>query len=106
LHDHLKRCIALRHAHPVLRAGQYQSLFAGDGIYAFSRRLGDDIALVSFNAGHDARSIEVPLPSDADPDSVRSVWGAASFAAGSGFVTSWRIPARSASVLMARAPAK
>lgn len=103
LHDHLKSCIALRHAHSVFRAGQYQSLCAGDGVYAFLRRLGEDMALVAFNAGDTERSIEVTVPGDTDPQSVRSIWGTASFTARDNIVGSWRMAGRSASVLTARA---
>ncbi|HEY8687433.1 MAG TPA: glycoside hydrolase family 13 protein [Chloroflexota bacterium] len=106
LHDYLKNCIALRHAHPVLRYGGYQSLFAGGGVYAFARRLGEDLALVAFNAGDTERTIEVAMPGDIDHESVRAAWGPQSFTARDGSVNSWQIPARSGSVLVARAHAQ
>jgi cyclomaltodextrinase / maltogenic alpha-amylase / neopullulanase len=105
LHDHLRSCIALRHAHPVLRAGDYQSVFAGGGVYAFARRLGEQVALVAFNAADTTRTIHVTTPGDIDPESVRAVWGAASFAAHVASVDQWQVAARSASVLVAHTPA-
>jgi neopullulanase len=103
LRDHLKSCISLRHAHPVFRSGDHESLFACEGVYAFSRRLGEQIAFVAMNVGDEVRSIEVVTPASIVPESVQSVWGGASMHAVDGKITEWQIPARWASVLLARA---
>lgn len=103
LRDHLKSCIALRHAHPVFRSGGYESLFAGDGIYAFSRRLGQQVAFVAINVGAAERCIEIGTPSGTVPESLHSVWGGASMVATHDRITEWRIPAQWASILLGRA---
>jgi neopullulanase len=45
-----RQATALRHAHPVLRTGSFETLFAEGEIYAFRRRLGESDAIVVFNA--------------------------------------------------------
>ena len=47
-HRHL---IALRHAHPALRTGDYKVLHAEGTVYVFARTLGDDTLVVAVNAG-------------------------------------------------------
>lgn len=99
LRDHLKSCIALRHANSVFREGTYEALFAGDGVYAFARRLGDQVAFVALNASGEARTIEVRTPPGMVPQTLQSVWGGASMSAGAERIEGWQIPARWASVL-------
>jgi cyclomaltodextrinase / maltogenic alpha-amylase / neopullulanase len=103
LREHLKSCISLRHANPVFRSGGYESLFAADGVYAFSRQLGEQVAFVALNASNEPRTIEVAAPRGTAPESVRSVWGGATMTATGDRITEWQIPARWASVLLAHA---
>lgn len=51
LRDFVRRCIALRHAHPALRRGDYTRLHAKDEVYAFGRRLGDETLVIALNNG-------------------------------------------------------
>ncbi|MBN1139235.1 MAG: alpha-glucosidase C-terminal domain-containing protein [Anaerolineae bacterium] len=62
LRDTIKRHIALRHAHPVLRRGAFQALLADDGpnVYAFMRRLGEETMVIVFNNGNAAYQLDVP----------------------------------------------
>ncbi|NJN86457.1 MAG: DUF3459 domain-containing protein [Leptolyngbyaceae cyanobacterium SL_7_1] len=46
-----RKLIALRHAHPALRTGDYTILFAERLLYVFARRLGEDVVIVAINAG-------------------------------------------------------
>lgn len=46
-----RQLIALRHAHPALRTGDYKVLHAEGTVYVFARTLGDDTLVVAVNAG-------------------------------------------------------
>ena len=50
-----RRCIALRHAHPALRTGEFLPLQAEAGVYAFARRLGGETLVVAFNTSRGRR---------------------------------------------------
>lgn len=41
--------IAMRHAHPVLRTGSFEHIFARGDVYCFRRKLEDEAAIVVFN---------------------------------------------------------
>ena len=49
LRNFFKKTIALRHAHPALRTGEFLTLYAQDTIYALGRQQDDDRVLVAFN---------------------------------------------------------
>ena len=53
--------IALRHAHPALRTGDVDVVYAHRGVVAFRRRLADDDLLVVVNQRDDAAHARVPL---------------------------------------------
>lgn len=55
LRRYIRRCIALRQSHPALRRGEYATLYAGDGVYAFGRQLGNDFVIAAFNNSRLAR---------------------------------------------------
>jgi neopullulanase len=64
-HDLLRfyrQATALRHAHPVLRIGSFQTLFADGHIYAFQRRLAQQEAVVIFNTKRESLQPRLPLP--------------------------------------------
>ncbi len=46
-----RQLIALRHAHPALRTGDYKTLYAEGAVYAFARSLGDDELIIAVNVG-------------------------------------------------------
>ena len=46
-----RQLISLRHAHPALRVGTYQILFAERQVYVFARQLDLEVAIVVVNAG-------------------------------------------------------
>jgi glycosidase len=56
-----KQAIAMRHAHPALRTGAYQPLYANDGVYCFARSLGDDYVVVALNNTRAHRNLHLPL---------------------------------------------
>ncbi len=59
--DYFRRAIALRHAHPALRSGQFHQLYAQSRQYAFVRRLQTETLLVVVNAADDAANLSIPL---------------------------------------------
>jgi len=64
--DYVKRCIALRKAHPALRRGEYRRLLAQKDIYAFGRRLepegpAGETLLGVFNTGGRPWELNVPV---------------------------------------------
>lgn len=56
-----KQAIALRHAHPALRTGRVEPLYANGEVYALARRLDDQTALVIFNASTDQQALLLPI---------------------------------------------
>ena len=56
-----RQIIALRHRYPVLRTGDYHSLYASGDIFAFHRQLGETEALVVFNTGVEPTTAHLPL---------------------------------------------
>jgi neopullulanase len=59
LRGYLKACIALRKAHPALRAGEYKTIYAADGVFAFERSRGDERLFIVMNAAARARSLDL-----------------------------------------------
>jgi len=56
-----RRLIALRHAHPALRTGEYRRLHADADTYAFARADERDVLLVALNAAEALREIAAPV---------------------------------------------
>ena len=74
--DYFRRAIALRHAHPVLRRGRFEQLYAHARQYAFLRQDNDETLLVVLNAGDEAARISVPLGRHvSDGESLEPLWG-------------------------------
>lgn len=74
--DHTRRAIALRKAHPALRRGDFIRLHAAEEVYAFARRLGDEVLVVvlntSLHTAHLAPAVDGLLPEGA---ALQAVWG-------------------------------
>jgi cyclomaltodextrinase / maltogenic alpha-amylase / neopullulanase len=62
LRDFVKSLIALRKAHPALRLGKYQRLYANDGVYISKRSDLDEAILVALNAAEELRTVELSSP--------------------------------------------
>jgi cyclomaltodextrinase len=56
-----KQLIAIRHAHPALRTGEYHRLHADDDTYAFARTDAAEALLIAVNVAETPRSIAVPV---------------------------------------------
>jgi cyclomaltodextrinase / maltogenic alpha-amylase / neopullulanase len=63
LRDTLKRYTALRTAHPALRRGTFDSLYADDAanVYAYARRSADETLVVVLNNGTEAYPLQIPV---------------------------------------------
>ena len=61
LRNYIKRAIALRHAHPCLRTGEYINLHSDGTVYALGRQLGEDRVLVAFNTGWGIAEASIPV---------------------------------------------
>jgi cyclomaltodextrinase len=101
LRDYVKRAIALRTAHPVLRRGTYRSLGGDATLYAFSRQLGAEQMLVVLNAGLQARTVDLPAP-DGLPEGqmLVDIWGGGQALVAGGAIRNLQLPAQSGAVLM------
>ncbi len=54
-----KNAISLRKENPVLRTGSFLEVYADKDVYAFVRKLGDEEAVVAFNASQKNRRVEI-----------------------------------------------
>ncbi|HEY89449.1 MAG TPA: alpha-amylase [Thermoflexia bacterium] len=66
----MRRYIALRQAHPVLRRGEYLTLYAQGELYAFARYAEEELVVVAFNVGGEAAELQLELaglPASAQP---------------------------------------
>jgi neopullulanase len=99
LRSYVKRCIALRHQHPVLRRGGYRTLYADGGVYVFARMLGSEVAIIALNAARDARTVTVDLSGVGAVTGLASVWdGSVPWVVGTA-IRDWQLPSRSGRVL-------
>lgn len=93
-----RKATAMRHQHPVLSLGTYKRLYAEGDVYGFTRKHGDEEALVFFNAGKKPETIQIEA-SKLSADAYQSIWGdITSYGISDGKLTV-TVPARDASVL-------
>jgi neopullulanase len=103
LRQYVRRCISLRKAHPALRRGDFQSLFAGQGVVAYGRRLGADSLLVVLNSSHQAVTVELPVAGYLDDGSLlHDVWNDTALGVHQGKIAGLQVPARSGVVFTTR----
>ncbi len=62
-----RRLIALRHAHPALRTGEYRILFAENTVYVFARILDAEEILVAVNTGTAPATVSFNCPLQSKP---------------------------------------
>ena len=58
---YVQRSTAIRRRFRSLRTGDYQRLYASDGIYAFGRRSGDETVVVALNNSGTAVPLAIPV---------------------------------------------
>jgi glycosidase len=98
--EYVKKCVALRRAHPVLRRGSYATLRAENDVYIFARCLDEDVAVVALNTSTETRTVDVTTPTGMTFATLRSVFGAPAPNLTSGSLRFWKLPPRSGSVLI------
>ncbi|MEA2575941.1 MAG: cyclomaltodextrinase / maltogenic alpha-amylase / neopullulanase [Chloroflexia bacterium] len=94
-----KRTIALRHAHPALRRGDYHTLFAQGSVYVMARQLEGDMVVLAFNVGTEPISGAIPVaPFLQNGMQLRNEWTGQTLQVEGGLLT-LNMPARSGTVL-------
>jgi len=100
LRDYVKRCVALRKAHPALRRGEYKSLFAQGEVYAVGRRLAGKTLVCVFNRG--ARPLELDIAVRdylKDGTLLQGLWNEGAAVVQGGRLSGLMVPSRSGVVL-------
>jgi cyclomaltodextrinase len=98
--DYVRRCIALRKAHPALCRGDLNWLFARQDVVAYGRRLDGETLLVLLNAGRWPVTVAVPVADYLPDGSVLSdVWDKFTVKVDQGRAEGIGLPARSGLVL-------
>ena len=102
LREYVKKCIALRKAHPALRRGTYHRLFAHDSVYVFGRWLDQEKIVIAFNASSRTHTIDVPVDAlQVQDGALVDVWNAdARWPVTNGVVHDLKLAPRTGMVLM------
>ena len=100
LWEYVRRCISLRQAHPALRRGDFEHLFAGHGVVAYGRSLGIDSLVVVLNSASKPETLDLPVAGYlGDGVILQDVWSDARFTVTGGHISGLPVPARSGRVL-------
>jgi len=100
LREYIRRCIALRKAHPALRRGEYIPLHAAGGVYAYLRRLEEEALVVVLNNGASPHHLDVPVGEHLrDGTRLRDLMGAGEAEVVAGRLVGLALPPRSGVVL-------
>ena len=98
--DYVRRCIALRAAHPALRRGDLTWLFTEQGVVAYARRLAGETLVVILNATRQPVTLGLPVTGSVEDGALlRDVWGDTTFPVVQGRIEGVRVAARSGTVL-------
>jgi cyclomaltodextrinase / maltogenic alpha-amylase / neopullulanase len=97
--EYHRSLIALRHAHPALRTGDYRVLYAEGLVYVFARVLNQEVAIVAVNAGTEAATASV-TPADLPMQPEHQKFGTADIQWASNGQLILMLPARSGCVLV------
>lgn len=101
LRDFVKHCIALRHAHPALRRGDYTRLYAKDDVYAFGRRLNDETLIIALNNDRSSAEVAIDVATYVPDNTVMTdVWNDNRATVSQGHLT-LTVPARSGVIFQA-----
>jgi glycosidase len=96
-----RRATGLRHAHPALRTGSFEALYADGDVYAFRRKLGEETIIVLFNAGRTPTHVELSLHDAATVDAAfEDAWQGDTVKMQGDLLAGLTIPARDVRVLV------
>lgn len=99
--DLYRRAIAMRHRYPVFSLGGFQALYADQHVYAFRRDLEKQTAVVVFNAGRQAVTVDIPvLKTTEEGRTFTDVWHSGQAVVKNGKLAGISIAARDAVVLV------
>jgi neopullulanase len=102
LHDYVRHCIALRHAHPALRRGDFRLLHAGQNVVAYGRQLGAETLIVVLNRGRQPAMVDLSVGSYlVDGTVLTQAWDGRVVAVAEGRLAGIQVPAREGVVLAA-----
>ena len=100
----VKRCIALRKAHPALRRGDFAWLLAEDDVLAYVRWLDEEAVLIGLNKSRKPVTVDLPVGDILEEGvQVREAWNGTIKQVHEGKVQAVSIPARSGTVFLADA---
>jgi glycosidase len=95
-----KGLVAMRHAHPALRTGRFQRLYADEDVFAFARVGDGETIVVAVNAAEEPRSVSIPVNELlSDGAALKPLYGAGEAAVAAGQVVV-ELPARDGVVLV------
>jgi cyclomaltodextrinase / maltogenic alpha-amylase / neopullulanase len=96
--DFTRRAIALRKAHPALRRGRFETLYAHEDIVIFGRQTVGNAVVVAFNVGHEAQSITCAVDGYLPDGGIVDVWGGLPARVSHGTLRHLELPPRRAAV--------
>jgi neopullulanase len=95
-----RRAIHLRHCYPVLSVGSFKTLYADHHLYAFRRDLDGQTAVVVFNAGQQAASVDLEVGADLEGRLCVDMWQSGRYTVKRSKLAQVQVPAREAAVLI------
>ena len=98
--DFTRRAIALRKAHPALRRGGFETLYAHEDVVIFARKTAGDAAVIAFNAGRDAQTVTCAVDDYLPDGNLTDVWGGLPGRVSHGTLRQLALPPRSAAVFV------
>ncbi len=99
LRDFVRRCIALRQAHPALRRGAFIPLYAREGVFVYLRSLDGERLIIALNNGPTTHHLALPVSEHLSAgDHFPAVIGDGAARVVSGQLVGPAIPPRTASV--------
>jgi neopullulanase len=102
LRSFVKRAIALRHAHPALRRGNLDILYANEDVFACGRRLPDDRLALIFNAGWQPATVTLDVDEVLPDGMLADLWSGLTGRVSRGKLRGFVLPPRSAAMFSTR----
>jgi len=97
--DFTRRAIALRKAHPALRRGRYETLYAHEDVVIVGRQVEGDAVVIAFNAGRETQNITCAVDDYLPDGALTDVWAGLPARVSHGTLRHLALPPRSAAVL-------
>ena len=98
--DFTRRAIALRKAHPALRRGRFETLYAHEDVVIFGRRVDGDAVVIAFNAGRETQNVTCAVDDYLLDGALTDVWGGRPARVSHGTLRHLALPPRRAAVFV------